>query len=390
MAIVTAATASVVLLDPCLAGADAARDGRPVRTLRPVPHVRRARTARHRHRPRARAAPRRAHELPAHRRPPGREPSAALAVRTSYFREEYAYGTDERIAGIGPFLHHPGVRRRGARDPRPAGRRTRDRVREPDGPGPGARGAHRRAGVPRREPQARPAVVARRDAPLGLVRGVPHADRDGDRVVPRLRRRRARVLARRRRPVPRRATAVRFNTAMVLDTDSVFHGVDRIADVAADDLPRIRPGTTLDFAGDRTLGRCATPTATSSRATTGSSCASRCRGRRTASATSTSATRGATTATISRSTSSSIVSSTISSSAVASTRDVARDAELGLLADRRVHRASRFPHRRPQVDPLAIHSARVVRSHAWASWCVSRTTRRPSCRAPTRTSRKVR
>src|SRR6478735_5096301 len=30
-----------------------------------------------------------------------------LAARTSYFREEYAYGTDERIGGIGSFLHHP-------------------------------------------------------------------------------------------------------------------------------------------------------------------------------------------------------------------------------------------------------------------------------------------
>src|SRR6478736_6388015 len=29
-----------------------------------------------------------------------------LAARTSYFREEYAYGTDERIGGIGTFLHH--------------------------------------------------------------------------------------------------------------------------------------------------------------------------------------------------------------------------------------------------------------------------------------------
>src|SRR5260221_1759904 len=45
---------------------------------------------------------------------------------------------------------------------------------------------------------------------------------------------------------------VRYNTAMVLDTDSVFHGVDRIADVPAAELPKIRPGTTLEFAGDRT------------------------------------------------------------------------------------------------------------------------------------------
>ena len=42
---------------------------------------------------------------------------------------------------------------------------------------------------------------------------------------------------------------------MVLDTDTVFHGVDRIADVAAADLPRLRPGMTLDHAGDRLVGR---------------------------------------------------------------------------------------------------------------------------------------
>jgi len=49
---------------------------------------------------------------------------------------------------------------------------------------------------------------------------------------------------------PPRRHAVRDNTAMALDTDSIFHGVDRIAHVAADALPRIRPGTTLDAIGD--------------------------------------------------------------------------------------------------------------------------------------------
>ena len=38
-----------------------------------------------------------------------------------------------------------------------------------------------------------------------------------------------------------RASPVQFNTGMVLDTDSVFHGVDRIADVAADDCRRSGP-----------------------------------------------------------------------------------------------------------------------------------------------------
>jgi CheY-like chemotaxis protein len=41
---------------------------------------------------------------------------------------------------------------------------------------------------------------------------------------------------------------VSYNTAMVLDTDSVFHGVDRIADIPADELPRIFDRL---FRGDR-------------------------------------------------------------------------------------------------------------------------------------------
>jgi hypothetical protein len=38
---------------------------------------------------------------------------------------------------------------------------------------------------------------------------------------------------------------------MVLDTDSVFHGVDRVSDIDEASMPRLRPGMTLDFAGDR-------------------------------------------------------------------------------------------------------------------------------------------
>jgi hypothetical protein len=45
---------------------------------------------------------------------------------------------------------------------------------------------------------------------------------------------------------PPRHHEVRYNTAMVLDTDSVFHGVARIADVPASAMPRLRPGQTLD------------------------------------------------------------------------------------------------------------------------------------------------
>jgi len=36
------------------------------------------------------------------------EPLATLAARTNYFRESYAYGDEILIDGIEPFLHHPG------------------------------------------------------------------------------------------------------------------------------------------------------------------------------------------------------------------------------------------------------------------------------------------
>src|SRR4051812_16576134 len=36
------------------------------------------------------------------------EPTAVLAARTNYFREEYAYGQKPLIEGIEPFLNHEG------------------------------------------------------------------------------------------------------------------------------------------------------------------------------------------------------------------------------------------------------------------------------------------
>src|SRR4051794_5711909 len=38
------------------------------------------------------------------------EPLDILVRRTSYFREEYAYGTTVLAPGIEPFLHHEGLR----------------------------------------------------------------------------------------------------------------------------------------------------------------------------------------------------------------------------------------------------------------------------------------
>jgi hypothetical protein len=47
------------------------------------------------------------------------------------------------------------------------------------------------------------------------------------------------------------AHGVHADSALVLDTDSVFHGVDRVASTVEDMAP-LRPGMTLDFTGDGT------------------------------------------------------------------------------------------------------------------------------------------
>jgi hypothetical protein len=45
---------------------------------------------------------------------------------------------------------------------------------------------------------------------------------------------------------PPRALPVKHNTAVILDTDSVFHGVDRVAETVP--LPAVRPGASLRYA----------------------------------------------------------------------------------------------------------------------------------------------
>jgi hypothetical protein len=179
------------------------------------------------------------------------EPITALAVRTSYFREEYAYGTDERIAGIEPFLHNEAfvdaaraIHGRPVIEPAIAyanlmvpGQELAVHTDVPE-----FRGANRKV-VPQwllvvmhhsglfdeyRMPIATAItwLVPRPDG--GELAYWPDGP-DG--------------------PVNRHETA--FNTAMVLDTDSVFHGVERIANTAAEDLPPIRPGATLDYVGHK-------------------------------------------------------------------------------------------------------------------------------------------
>jgi hypothetical protein len=178
------------------------------------------------------------------------EPVSALAVRTSYFREEYAYGNEERIAGIGPFLHHSGFVE-------------------------AARAIHARPVV---EPAIAYANLMVPGQELAVHTDVPEFRGANRKLVPQwllVVMQHSGLFAEYRMPIatgiawfhdcdggalaywpesaegPRCTHDVRFNTAMVLDTDTVFHGVDRIADVAVEELPRLRPGMTLDYAGDR-------------------------------------------------------------------------------------------------------------------------------------------
>jgi hypothetical protein len=46
------------------------------------------------------------------------------------------------------------------------------------------------------------------------------------------------------------AHKVRYNTALLLDTDSVFHGVDRVEETASATVDGLRPGMRLTFAGE--------------------------------------------------------------------------------------------------------------------------------------------
>jgi len=179
------------------------------------------------------------------------EPPAALAVRTSYFREEYAYGRDERITGIAPFLYHEAfvdaartIHERAVIEPAIAyanlmvpGQELAVHTDVPE-----FRGANRKL-VPQW------LLVVMHHSGLFDEYRMPIAtaiswfhDCDGGEL--------AYWPAGAQEDVQRHR--VRFNTAMVLDTDSVFHGVDRVAEVAVDDLPPIRPGTVLEFAGART------------------------------------------------------------------------------------------------------------------------------------------
>jgi hypothetical protein len=175
------------------------------------------------------------------------EPFETLAARTIYFRESYAYGDRVMVDGIEPFLHHEGLVE--------AARAIHGRpVIEPAivyanllVPGqelavhtdvPEFRGANRKkhpqwllvvmhhSGLfdPWRVPIAT-AVSWWSEQGGGEFVFWPHGPAAPPVVLP-----------------------ARRNTAIVLDTDSIFHAVDPVREVVP--LPPLQPGMTLRFDGD--------------------------------------------------------------------------------------------------------------------------------------------
>jgi hypothetical protein len=171
------------------------------------------------------------------------EDLAVLAARTNYFRETYAYGAKPAIAGIEPFLFHEGFVE--------AARRLHGRpLVEPAivfanllVPGqelavhtdvPEFRGVNRK-----QHPQWLIVVMHHSGLfeawrmPIATAVAWFHDCRGGEFAFypdgP---------------EAPPMAHRVRYNTALLLDTDSVFHGVDRVAETAEPIAP-LKPGMRL-------------------------------------------------------------------------------------------------------------------------------------------------
>jgi hypothetical protein len=175
------------------------------------------------------------------------EPMHVLAARTNYFRETYAYGDEVRAPGIEPFLRHEGfVEAARALFGRPVivpaivyanllvpGQELAIHTDVPE-----FRGVNRM-----RHPQW--LIVAMHhsgffaDYRMPIATGVAwfHDCAGGEFAFypdgPK------------GRPV---AHPVRYNTALLMDTDSVFHGVDRVAQKRLP-VPSLRPGMRLKPAG---------------------------------------------------------------------------------------------------------------------------------------------
>lgn len=178
------------------------------------------------------------------------EPVKVLAARTNYFREEYAYGQTPLIEGIEPYLEH-------------------------DGFVDAARQVH---GRPIIEPAIAFANLMVPGQELALHTDVPEFRGCNRKVMPQwllVAMRHSELFEAWRMPIATGvawfhdcdggefafypdgalgepvAHKVAYNTALLFDADSVFHGVDRIASSSGDIAPLV-PGMTLDFAGDET------------------------------------------------------------------------------------------------------------------------------------------
>jgi hypothetical protein len=178
------------------------------------------------------------------------EPADVLAARTNYFREEYAYGTQPCIEGIEPFLWHEGFVEaaravHGRRVVEPAivfanlmvpGQELAVHTDVPE-----FRGVNRKL-----HPQW--LLVAMRHSELFEEWRMPIAtgvawfhDCDGGEFA----------FYPDGADGPPVAHLVASNTALLLDTDTVFHGVDRIVSTGGAMVP-LRPGMQLTFdGGDR-------------------------------------------------------------------------------------------------------------------------------------------
>jgi hypothetical protein len=184
------------------------------------------------------------------------ERAGTLAARTSYFREEYAYGGELFTPAIAPFLRSERLA--------DAARAVHDR------PVIAPQIAYANLMVPGQELAVHTDVpefrgVSRKNVPQWLLVVMHHSgwfdpwrlhiatgvawfsDLDGGALAywpdgP---------------DGPQVRHPIRSNTALVLDTDSVFHGVARVAPIAADAMPPIRPGCGLAAEGARWVLRAA-------------------------------------------------------------------------------------------------------------------------------------
>ncbi len=178
-----------------------------------------------------------------------REPLEKAAARTNYFRESYAYGDEVLAPGIEPFLYHEGFVEAaralfGRSLVEPAivfanllvpGQELAIHTDVPE-----FRGINRK-----RHPQW--LIVAMHHSKLfdewrmPIATGVAwfHDCKGGEfAFYP------DGALG---APV---AHEVRYNTALLLDTDSVFHGVDRVAETASTAVDGLKPGMRLAFRGN--------------------------------------------------------------------------------------------------------------------------------------------